>query len=404
MGMMRFFRQLFVLSFLVLLSMGAGCSESDNGSTEPDPDVVTPVDFLAFVKGVDLSYVNQIEDNGGVYYKDGVAADPYVLLKDKGANLVRLRLWHNPSWYQTIYGSEAVLYSGFDDVKKSIRRAKEAGMAVCLDFHYSDTWADPSRQDVPEAWEAITDIEVLEDSVYQYTFGVLNQLYLQGLLPQMVQIGNESNSGMMNTNVSAAFPKLNVYDGNWGNYGQVVNAAIKAVRDLDAISGQKTVVALHVADPKNLDWWFTAAINQGHINDFDVMGFSYYHIWHTEIAFEDLPDLVTSLAARFDKKLMILETAYPFTRDNNDSYGNIYYNQPALSQFPYSVDGQKAFLTSLHQNMSEAGALGVMYWEPAWISSTMSDLWGKGSAWENCALFDFSGEITTAADYLNETY
>lgn len=392
-----------IVTLVSLVLLNAACSH-DKNDPSPDRPHTEEIELPSFIKGVDLSYVNQIENNNGIYYEYGIKKDPFELLQQKGANLVRLRLWHNPKWVKRIYGPNTELYSGFEDVKVSIRRAKNLGMAVNLDFHYSDIWADPSNQDAPNAWKTITDINVLRDSVYNYTYCVLNRLLEADLLPHMVQIGNETNCGMMISNKKSSFPNLNICEEGWANFGAVVNAGIKAVRDIDVKSGRRTVVALHVADPNDIEWWMESAFVKGKITDFDVMGFSYYHIWHSSISFDDLPDLIARLTTRFNKKLMVLETAYPFTKANNDDYDNIYYVQEPLSEFPYSISGQYEFMKTLNKNMSDAGALGVIYWEPAWITSDMRDLWGKGSSWENCALFDFNGNITEAANYLMESF
>jgi len=354
-----------------------------------------------FIQGVDLSYVQQIEDNGGVFFSEQKSIDPYALFSEKGANMVRLRLWHNPVWIKDVYNEEAVVYSGLDEVLRGIKRAKENNMAVNLDFHYSDVWADPDHQVPPAAWQDITDIDVLCDSVYNYTFNTMKTLYARNLLPEMVQIGNETNWGMMHTGTSTEFPKLSVNDGNWSDFGKMLNAGIKAVRDIDKISGNKTIIALHVADPKNLIWWFTQVIDVGKVNDFDVAGFSYYHLWHTTVSFDEIPELVRSLKAIIKKDVVLLETAYPYTTDDNDNYENIYQGKAPLSGYPYTVKGQKQYMIDLTKNMIEAGGIGVMYWEPAWISSPMKDLWGTGSSWENCSLFDFGGNATDAINYLN---
>jgi arabinogalactan endo-1,4-beta-galactosidase len=220
----------------------------------------------------------------------------------------------------------------------------------------------------------------------------------------MVQIGNEINCGMMITNTRANFPQLNVCDGNWINLGKVLNAGIQAVRKIDTENTKSTIIALHVADPKNLDWWFTNIVQNGLVTDFNVIGFSYYHIWHTTVSFSALPNLVSTVKNKFNKDIMILETAYPFTAANNDSYNNIFNNQPIIEGYPYTIEGQKSFMINLTQNMINAGAKGIMYWEPAWISSDMKDLWGTGSAWENCTFFNFSGNVTETVDYLNFKY
>jgi arabinogalactan endo-1,4-beta-galactosidase len=392
--------------FLFIIAISFSCSDEQKN----EPDNSKPKDEEAgkplladFIKGVDLSYVNQVEDHGGQYRQENEPADPFEVLSNKGANLTRVRLWHNPDWVKDIYGASTPIYSGLVDVTKTIERAHQSGMAVLLDFHYSDTWADPGHQDVPSAWKNITNIEVLRDSVYNYTYNILKYLKDKDLLPRMVQIGNETNPGMMTTGTPDGFPNLNVDDGHWAAFGQVVNAGIKAVRDMEIQSGQKIKVALHIADPKNLEWWMADVINKGKVTDFDIMGFSYYHLWHTTVSFDALPSLVSQLKSTYGKELMVMETAYPFTTGYNDNYGNVYSPETdPLEGFPYTIDGQKLFLSSLLQNMADAGAMGVIYWEPAWITSGMKDFWGTGSSWENCALFDFTGNVTEAADYLGQ--
>lgn len=390
------------LSFIVAIFFGTlSCSDGPETPAPTEDNRLLPQEF---VMGVDLSYINQVEDHGGVFRENGVVVDPFETLYRHGANAVRVRIWHNPSWVHDLYLHDVPLYSGFEDVKKTIRRAKTAGMDVLLNFHYSDTWADPGKQDVPANWINITDVNVLADSVYNYTFKVLSRLNTEGLLPEMVQIGNETNCGMMFTNVPPGFPSLNVCQGNWLNFGRVINAGIEAVRDMDAITGKNTIIALHVADPRNIEWWLRDVINLGRVTDFEVMGFSYYHIWHDRIAFNDLPALITRLKSTYNRDFIVLETAYPFTTANDDNYSNIYFAQHPLEGFPYTVEGQRDFLISLTQNMMDAGAIGVFYWEPAWISSNMVDLWGAGSSWENCAFFNFSGNLTNVVQYLNWNY
>ncbi len=354
-----------------------------------------------FMMGVDLSYVNQVEDHGGIYKENGKPIDCFKLFRDKGANIVRLRIWNNPDWVYEVYGKNTPLYSGLDDIKKSIKRAKDLGMAVNLDFHYSDIWADPEHQKVPKAWKNINNIDVLCDSLYNYTFQVLSSLRKDDLLPEMVQIGNETNCGMMILETQDSFPKLSICDNNWENFGKVLNAGIKAVRDIDAKSGNKTIIALHVADPVNLNWWFKGIMEKGKVNDFDIAGFSYYPHWHKDISFNDLPAVVNKLKNEINKDIVILETGYPFTTKQGDEYKNIFGEDSTVEGYSISIEGQKQFLTDLTNNMIQAGAKGVMYWEPAWISSDMKDLWGHGSAWENTTLFDYEGNVTDAINYLS---
>lgn len=149
-----------------------------------------------FYFGSDLSYVNEMENCGAIYKEDGQAKDPYAIFADHGNNLVRLRLWHTPSWYDQLNGGQR--YSDLADVRKSIQRAKAQGMKVLLDFHLSDNWADPAKQVVPKAWSNVVDnLPVLKDSLYRYLYQTLTELHTEGLLPEMVQIGNETNKGIL---------------------------------------------------------------------------------------------------------------------------------------------------------------------------------------------------------------
>ena len=148
--------------------------------------------------GVDLSYVNEIEACGAQFRLNGKLRDPYELFAESGANLVRLRLWNNPTW--TKYSTEA-------DVTRSIERAQKAGMQVLLDFHYSDDWADPQKQTIPAAWAAdIGDADKLATHVYEYTRDVLARLNSRGLLPYMVQVGNETNTQCCGRRIPRACP------------------------------------------------------------------------------------------------------------------------------------------------------------------------------------------------------
>jgi len=140
-----------------------------------------------FYFGVDLSYVNEMDDCGAVYLENGESRDAFQLFNEHGANLVRARLWHDPDW---------TAYSTLADVERTFERAQEAGMATLLDFHYSDNWVDPGKQAIPAAWEDLAEDE-LPQAVYQYTYDVLSELHEKGLMPDFVQVGNETNSGML---------------------------------------------------------------------------------------------------------------------------------------------------------------------------------------------------------------
>lgn len=352
-----------------------------------------------FYFGADLSYVNQILDKGGIFTKDGVETSPYKIFKDAENDIVRLRLWHTPTWTQEVYGEEGTQqYNDLLDVEKAIRLSKEQGMTVMLDIHYSDEWADPQKQYIPEAWLQIDNITDLADSVYNYTFKTLSYLNDQGLMPEYVQIGNETNCGMFFSDAPDGFPSCEVCNSSWTNLATVLKRGIQAVRDVT----EDTQVILHVADPKNVSWWFTEVTSHG-VTDFDIIGFSYYPIWHTDIAVSQLSTTVAGFKSTFNKDVMILETAYPWTGEGNDDYNNLFGGE-AVAGYPISLEGQQSILQHITQNVINGGGIGVIYWEPAWISSDLKDLWGTGSAWENNAFFDFDGEANAAFDYMSHTY
>ena len=354
--------------------------------------IIVAVVFFASCKtdklylGADLSYVNEIEDCGATYANGGKKTDPYALFKEKGCNLVRLRLWNNPG---------ATPYSNFEDVKKSIKRAKAQKMDVLLDFHYSDTWADPGKQYIPKAWAGITDVKVLADSVYNYTKNTLLALDKEGLLPQMVQVGNETNSEVMQ-------PEGTVKEKiDWKRNAYLLNSGLRAVRETSAQLGKNIQVMLHIAQPENALWWFKEATAAG-VTDYDWIGLSYYPIW-SKVKFDGLPKAIDSLVTTYKKKLMIVETAYPFTMNNIDKANNILTNEALIEGYPATPQGQKDYMIRLVKLTQQGGGSGVIYWEPAWVTSSCKTLWGSGSHWDNATFFDSgnNNEALPAFDFYN---
>lgn len=382
----------------------------DRTGTSSESFMVIPAvaDDPDFYFGSDLSYVNQILDHGGQYKDENVVKNPYQIFKEHGNDLVRLRLWHNPVWTKETYDPDGPqLYNDLLDVAKSMALSKEQGMKVLLDFHYSDIWADPGAQEIPAAWKDIKEINVLRDSVYNYTFKTLTYLDDKGLMPEFVQLGNEINCGMLyehDQNPVPGFPSCNVCDGQWSNLKTVINSGIKAVRDVSANSAIKTKILLHVADPVNVIWWFDNVTSGGTVSDFDIIGFSYYPIWHTGVSIAQLSDRVAEFKSTYAKDIMILETAYPWTSSGNDNYNNLFGSQTPVSGFPYTKQGQFDMMKTITQELIDGGAMGIVYWEPAWISSDIRDFWNAGSAWENCALFDFEGNVVPAMEYMRYPY
>jgi arabinogalactan endo-1,4-beta-galactosidase len=350
--------------------------------------------WTEFVMGVDLSYVNQVQQYGGVYKDSGVVRDPYHIFGDHGANVVRVRLWHNPQWQAAL--NNGTIYNDLEDVAVTIQRAKSAGMAVNLDIHYSDTWADPDHQEKPAAWTA-AGLDELKDSVYNYTLSVLNFLKARNLTPEMVQVGNENNEGML-------FPEGKVTGGNWIPFTSLLKSGIKAVRDFSATSAIKPQIILHVAQLQHAEYWTNGVINIGGASDFDIIGLSHYHKWTTLTNLDQLAVIIKKLRATYNKKVMVVETAYPWTAANADNYANIISGTEVFGNYGVSKEEQLRYMKDLTQKIVEGGGSGIMYWEPAWITSSLKDRWGTGSSWENNAFFDFSGNTLPVMNFMTHPY
>jgi arabinogalactan endo-1,4-beta-galactosidase len=366
-------------AYLIIIFMLFGCKKTNSQ---------LPNATNAIVLGGDLSYVNEVEDAGAKYQRNNSSVDPYALFAEKGCNLVRLRLWHTPSINR---------YSGLEDVKKSIRRAKAANMKVLLDFHYSDIWADPGRQNIPKAWSTITDLNVLGDSLYGYTLNTLLTLNKEGLLPEMVQVGNEINSEILQPEDKAK-PII-----DWKRNAFLLNKGIAAVREASSKSSKKIEVMLHIAQPENAIKWFADASANG-IEPYDWIGISYYPLWST-VKTKDLPYFINNLVTTHKKQLMVVETAYPHTLANADPANNILDDKALVPGYPATPAGQKQYMIDLVKLVIQGGGAGLVYWEPAWISSSARTPWGQGSHWDNATFFDAANknEALPVFDFFNQS-
>lgn len=351
-------------------------------------------EWSTFSMGADLSYVNQIEDNGGIYRDSSFRKDPFLIFASHGANTVRVRLWHSPQWTADLNAGHS--YSDILDVEKTIRRAKNAGMAVNLDIHYSDEWADPQHQNTPEAWAKL-DLNTLADSVYNYTYSVLNYLKAKNLTPEMVQVGNETNTGML-------WPIGKVENENWLPFAKLLNSGIKAVRDFSSTSAIKPRIIMHVAQFQTADWWLAGIMLKGGVTDFDIVGVSHYQKWSDLKTLPETGKAIKNLKEKYHKDVMIVEVAYPWTDQNIDTYHNIIGAADSISGYPATADGQFRYMKDLTDQVFKAGGSGIMYWEPAWITSDMNDKWGKGSAWENCSFFDFNNNALPVFRFMSLAY
>jgi arabinogalactan endo-1,4-beta-galactosidase len=345
--------------------------------------------------GADLSYVNAIEDAGGVYRKNNQPKDPFVLLKEAGCNTVRVRLWHNPArWQSSLNGGR--IYHHLEDVTKTIRRAKAAGMAVNLDIHYSDDWADPQKQFTPKAWENLP-LAPLADSVHQYTLSVLLHLKNQNLVPEMVQVGNENNGGIL-------WPVGKIENNDYSAFATLLNSGIKAVRDFSKTSTIKPRIILHVAQFQDAMPWLKGIMSNGVI-DFDILGVSHYYKWSKVNNMDSITQAIADLKRVSNREVMVVETAFPFTNVNADKYNNIFYAAEAAAVgYPFSVSGQRQYFTNLTKAIVKGGGTGIMVWEPAWITSKLNDRWGIGSSWENNTYFLYDGNMHDGALFMLHDY
>jgi len=370
----------FALSLiLTFISCSSDNGDPNNNPINPDPEP------SAFYYGADLSYVNEMEDCGATYFDtNNVAKDPFTIFKEAGTNLVRLRLWHNPTWTD---------YSNYNDVKTSIQRAKTEGMKVLLDFHYSDTWTDPSKQEIPAAWlNEINNTDALGDLLYNYTYETLINLSNANLLPDIVQIGNEINPMILQQGEL-------VWPIDWERNSSLLNKGIKAVRDISLEKNKNIEVMLHIAQPENGLWWFEQATQNG-VTDFDWIGLSYYPLW-SEYTLNNVGNPISTLINTYNKKLMIVETAYPFTLTNADAANNILGQDALISGYPATQQGQLDYLNQLKIAIENAGGEGLIYWEPAWVSTGCSTLWAQGSHWDNATLFDNNNKATLGMTFYN---
>lgn len=326
-----------------------------------------------FFIGADLSYVNEMEDCGAQYYINNLPKDPYQLFADKGSNLVRVRLWNNPKWTN---------YSNITDVSETIARSQASGQKVLLDFHYSDTWADPQKQFVPQAWESlIANDTALGDALYAYTYTTLEHLLAQNTLPEFVQIGNEINSEILQL-----ASDMNTETINWRRNALLLNRGLEAVAHFNEANATQVQRMLHVAQPENALWWFAEANNAG-INDYEWIGISWYPKW-SSYSLSSLPQAIEGLRTNYSKKVAVIETAYPWTMENFDKATNILGADSLIPEFPATASGQLAFMQALVSAVIAGGGSGVIYWEPAWVSTSCSTPWGQGSHWENATFFD----------------
>lgn len=331
------------------------------------------------VRGADLSFLPQLEE-AGVHYRDlrGRVRPAELILADQGANQMRLRVWVNPP-------------PGYSTEQRALalaKRAKRAGMGIVLDPHYADFWADPGKQPIPAGWP--TDLAGLTVKIREYTRGLVHDFAAQGTPVDILQIGNEITNGIL-------WPVGQLYlpDGTqqWAAFTQLLEAAIAGARA--GCHGHPMRIMLHI-DKGGLmgdtRWFFDNITSYG--VPFDVIGQSYYPMWHGSIA--DLQANTDDSVARYDKPVLLAEVAYPWTFADGDGRGNIVGPDtplPDAARFPATPGGQAAFYEAVRDVLAQVPygkGLGFLVWEPEWIPGVG---WQPGAeaSNDNLTQFDFTG-------------
>ncbi len=363
------------------------------------------------IRGVDVSTLREVEACGGRFFDGGVEGDALAILRDNGANLVRLRLWNDP------FAEDGTPYgAGGNDLVTVLAlaaRAKAMGMPWMATIHYSDFWADPGKQRVPKAWRGM-DAAALADAVYAYTRDAMLEMRRRDLVPAYVSIGNEITNGLL-------WPLGKAPE--FGNIAAFVNAGLRAVREV----APQVAAMIHLDRGGDNDMyraWFDRYFAAGGA-DFDAIGLSYYPFWHGPM--QGLADNLSDLAARYDKDLLVVETAMGFTLEDYGRRERLPEDRrkgmaakPALAarvDYPMTPAGQLDFLRDLAATIRAVPGgrgLGFVYWEPAWLPvpgsewandaalSYIGERGSGGNEWANLCLFDYDGNALPALKGLRE--
>lgn len=404
-----------------------------------------------FLKGIDVSVLAEVEALGGKFFLDGQEREFFDIAKEKGINSIRLRLWNDP------YDADGHPYGGgtsdYATTLALARRGKAAGMNFCLDFHYSDFWADPGKQYPPKAWRDF-DADQLESAVYDFTRSTMLHFISDGMTPDLVQVGNEVAHGLL-------WP-LGMFSGLTGegtqNMIRFLKAGCKAVRE----TAPDAKIILHFdngGDNEHCHEWFQAAEEGG--VDYDIMGLSYYPVFHG--TFDKLEYNVNDLISNWGKDVVIAETSYGFCmkrpagmsyQDEDYDCSPAEYQEKVIIPTSSSVDidephfdnvpkkgrsgeekdfmfaeeavkvsgiqltpeGQCEFLTRLFEVFDRMNGkmTGIYYWEPAWLpvaGSTWATKAGRnyvndpgagGNEWANQCLFDYNGNALPGWDIIRD--
>ena len=361
------------MSAVLLLSILSGCGAAKVEKVKGSDDLyVRKVEGLAddFIMGMDLSSVLAEEASGVKYYGyDGKEQDIFLTLAQSGVTHIRVRVWNDP------FDADGNGFGGGNcDIDTAVeigRRATKYGLKLIVDFHYSDFWADPSKQMVPRAWQGMS-IEEKTEAAYQYTKECLEKLKAAKVDVGMVQTGNETNAALAG-------------EKTWFNIQYIMQAGARATREVFP----EALVAVHFANPETPDRYRSWASKLEYYEvDYDVFATSYYPYWHGTL--DNLAGILSEIAETYDKKVMVMETSYAYTAEDTDFNGNTIGEGGEVKGYPFSVQGQTNCIVDIIDTIANKtkNGIGVVYWEGAWITvGTESweknhEIWEKyGSGW-----------------------
>lgn len=314
-----------------------------------------------FIGGMDVSSMLSLEESGVTFKNaNGEVEDLFTLLKESGVNYVRLRVWNDP------FTADGQGYGGgnvnADRALTMAKRATAAGLKVLVDFHYSDFWADPSKQQVPKAWKSFEgDADKTADTVYDYTKQTLTTFKQAGVDVGMVQVGNETTAKIAGIS-------------GWDGMSKVFSAGSKAIREVLP----EAKVVIHFTNPEKAGTYATYAKQLSNHNvDYDVFASSYYPFWHGTT--ENLTSVLKNVASTYKKDVMVAETSWAYTLDDGDDDSNTVPSKVTadnLKKYDISPQGQADEIRAVAEAVNNIGdndgdgendGLGVFYWEPAWV-------------------------------------
>lgn len=339
-----------------------------------------------FMMGVDASMIKKVLDSGGVYYNlNGVEQDVFEILADAGVNYMRVRLWNDPNSPIGIRGG------GNLDLQTAFwiaQRARRVNMRIILDLHYSDTWADPEHQEKPYAWELLNFSE-LQEAVETFTYDAMMYFKSRGVTPNMIQIGNEINNGMIFEDGRIVWNDSTSYD----RLALLLKAGINGAKRAD----QYVKTIIHLADGGKFSIFddFFKEITNRNVN-YDIIGASFYPFYHGTL--DRLQDNLDKISAKYNKPVFVAETSYAYTQMSHPNASNIFgSNQEENGGYLATIQGQATALRDVIEvvaNVPHNKGLGIVYWEPAWLPVNGAG-WaeaGTNATWSNQALFTYSGK------------